>query len=50
MKGEKKHWRWMPEIKVSFEGLKERFTTGQILTHFDPPKECIVETDTSDFV
>jgi hypothetical protein len=47
-KGEKKDWRWTPEIEESFEGLKEQFTTPLILTHFDPTKECIVETDASD--
>jgi hypothetical protein len=29
--------------------LKHCFTTAPILTHFDPQRECIVETDASDF-
>jgi hypothetical protein len=33
----------------SFEKLKHCFTTAPILTHFDPHRECIVETDASDF-
>jgi hypothetical protein len=48
-KGEKENWRWTPEREESFEVLKKRFTTEPILTHLDPTKECIVETDVSDF-
>jgi hypothetical protein len=33
----------------AFEKLKHCFTTAPILTHFNPHRECIVETDTSDF-
>jgi hypothetical protein len=33
----------------SFEKLKHCFTTAPILTHFDPNRECMVETDASDF-
>jgi hypothetical protein len=39
----------MLEMEESCEGLKEWFTTAPILTHFDPTKESIVETDASDF-
>jgi hypothetical protein len=33
----------------AFEKLKHCFTTPPILTHFDPHRECIIETDASDF-
>jgi hypothetical protein len=36
-------------MEESFEALKERFPTAQILTHFDLTKPCIVETDVSYF-
>jgi hypothetical protein len=36
-------------MQKSFEDLKNRFTTAPILSHFDPMKTCIVETDASDF-
>ena len=28
-------WNWTPACNAAFEYLKERFTTGPILTHFD---------------
>jgi hypothetical protein len=34
----------------SFKKVKHCFMTTPILTHFDPHRECIVETDTSDFI
>jgi hypothetical protein len=48
-KGDEKGWHWTPKIEKSFEGLKEQFTTASILPYFNPTKECIVETDASDF-
>jgi hypothetical protein len=36
-------------MEESFEALKERFTIAPILTHFDPIKICIIDTDASDF-
>jgi hypothetical protein len=33
----------------SFEKLKHCFITAPILMYFDPQRECIVETDASDF-
>jgi hypothetical protein len=38
----------IPEAQATFNALKEAFTTAPILTHFDPEKEIIVETDASD--
>jgi hypothetical protein len=49
MKGSPKDWIWMDAMTKSFEKLKHCFTTVPILTHFDPHRECIVETDASDF-
>jgi hypothetical protein len=39
----------MDAMTKSFEKLKHYFTTVPILTYFDPHRECIVETDASDF-
>ena len=33
-----------------FESIKKVFSTAPILQHFDSEKECIVETDTSDYI
>jgi hypothetical protein len=49
-KGDKKDWRWTSEIEKAFVNLKECFTTVPILTHFNPKRQCIVETDATDFV
>jgi hypothetical protein len=48
-KGAPKDWKWIEDMTESFEKLKHCFTTTPILTHFDPQRECIVETDVSDF-
>jgi hypothetical protein len=40
---------WTPECQAAFEQLKERFTTGPILRHFNPESPTIMETDASDF-
>jgi hypothetical protein len=48
-KGEKQDWHWTSEMEKSFEELQNRFTTAPILSHFDPMKTCIIETDASDF-
>ena len=43
-------FKWeMPE-QHAFESIKEAFSTALILQHFDPEKECVVETDASDYV
>ena len=41
---------WEEEQQLAFETLKHKFTTAPILKHFDYEKECIVETDASDYV
>jgi hypothetical protein len=48
-KGDKKDWEWTPDMEKAFVDLKERFTTAPILTHYNPERQCIVETDASDF-
>jgi hypothetical protein len=48
-KGTAKDFRWTPEAELAFQELKNRFTSVPILTHFNPQKEVIVDTDASDF-
>ena len=42
-------WNWTAACNAAFEHLKERFTTGPILTHFDETRLTKLETDASDF-
>jgi hypothetical protein len=49
-KGSPKDWKWTEDMTKAFEKLKHCFTTAPILAYFDPQRECIVETDVSDFV
>jgi len=42
-------WPWTPSCQDAFDKLKEMFTTGPILTHFDDTRPTKLETDTSDF-
>jgi len=42
-------WTWTPSCQDAFEKLKEMFTTGPILTHFDDTRPTKLETDASDF-
>jgi hypothetical protein len=49
MKGSPKDWIWTDAMTKSFEKLKHCFTIVPILIHFDLNRECIVETDASDF-
>ena len=41
---------WSNECKLAFKGLKQRVCKAPILIHFDPSKQCHVETDSSDYV
>lgn len=43
-------FQWTPETQRAFQTLKEALTTASILAHFDPDKEILVETDTSDYL
>jgi len=40
---------WTPSCQDAFDTLKEMFTTGPILTHFDDTCPTKLETDASDF-
>jgi len=42
-------WTWTPSCQDAFDKLKEMFTTGPILTHFDDTPPTKLETDASDF-
>ena len=42
-------WAWTPSCQDAFDTLKEMFTTGPILTHFDDTRPTKLETDASDF-
>jgi hypothetical protein len=48
-KGSPKDWIWTDAMTQSFDKLKHCFMTAPILRHLDPHRECIVETDASDF-
>ena len=41
---------WTDECELAFQGLKQRVCEAPILKHFDPSKQCHVETDSSDYV
>jgi len=42
-------WTWTPSCQDAFDKLKEMFTTGPILTHFDDTRPTMSETEASDF-
>ena len=41
---------WTEECAKAFKSLKDVFSSDTIIIHFDPDKENIVETDSSDYV
>ena len=41
---------WTIECEQAFQDLKNRVCKDPILCHFDPTKQCFVETDSSDYV
>ena len=42
-------WTWTSSYQQACDKLKEMFTTGPILTHFDDSRPTKLETDASDF-
>ena len=45
-----KEFQWTPIEEMAFQAIKKAFSSALVLLHFDPDKECIVETDASDYV
>ena len=45
-----KEFQWTPIKQTAFQAIKKAFSSAPVLLHFDPDKECIVETDASDYV
>ena len=43
-------FKWSDDCKAAFLRIKQRFQDGDILAHFDPSRETILETDSSDYV
>ena len=43
-------FKWETPEQHTFESIKKAFSTAPILQHFDLEKECVVETDTSDYI
>ena len=43
-------WKWTAECQDAFENLKTLICTAPILALYDPDKECVIETDASDYV
>ena len=45
-----KKFQWTPIEETAFQAIKKAFSGAPVLLHFDPDKECTVETDASDYV
>ena len=43
-------WKWTAECQDAFENLKTLICTAPILALYDPDKECVIETDASNYV
>ena len=43
-------FQWTVTKESAFQAIKKAFFTAPIQQHFDPDKECTVETDVSDYV
>ncbi len=41
---------WSDDCKEAFQFLKDSFNSARVLSYFDPDKEIIVESNTSDYV
>lgn len=40
-------WRWPLEARKAFQKIKEAFTKAPLLAHYDPARQCKLETDAS---
>ena len=45
-----KEFQWASIEETAFQAIKKAFSSAPVLLHFDPDKECTVETDASDYV
>ena len=36
--------------EATFQAIKKAFLTAPVLQHFNPDKECIIETNASDYI
>ena len=45
-----KEFQWTLIEEIAFQAIKKAFSSAPVLLHFDPDKECTVETDASDYV
>ena len=45
-----KESQWTPIEKTAFQAIKKAFSSAPVLLHFDPDKECTVETNVSNYV
>ena len=43
-------FKWEEPEHNTFENIKKAFSTAPILQYFNLDKECVVKTDTSDFI
>ena len=43
-------FQWTATEESAFQAIKKAFSTAPILQHFDPNKECTMETDASNYV
>ena len=40
---------WTPSLQLAFDTLKQAFTSADMLQHFNPTKQLVLETDVSDY-
>ena len=45
-----KKFQWTLIEEMAFQAIKKVFSSAPVLLHFDPDKECTMETDASDYV
>ena len=42
-------WKWLEEQQTTFDKAKELLQSADLLVHFDPEKEMVLETDASNY-